>query len=200
MNSLTHGFLVTGGLILAIGAQNAYLLKLGITRQHVLPAILVCIASDALLIGLGICGMGKILDQWPQAIWVATWGGALFLGWYAFNSLRAAFARRSMSVARSAEKIELRAAMLMLLGFTYLNPHVYLDTVVLIGSLGGRLPLTERPLFWLGCVSASALWFIGLGFGARWLTPLFANPKSWRVLDAAIGFSMGLLALSLVHA
>ncbi|WP_018608975.1 LysE/ArgO family amino acid transporter [Uliginosibacterium gangwonense] len=199
MNSFTHGFMVTAGLILAIGAQNAYLLKLGLTRQHVLPSVLICIASDALLIGLGIAGMGRILDQWPQVLWIATWGGSAFLAWYAFNSLRAAFARRSLSIQDGFERISLRTATTMILAFTYLNPHVYLDTMVLIGSLGGRLPNAERLGFWAGCIGASTVWFISLGFGARWLSPLFANPRSWRVLDALIGLSMGLLAVNLVH-
>jgi len=199
MTSFTHGFMVTAGLILAIGAQNAYLLKLGLTRQHVLPSVLICIASDALLIGLGIAGMGRIIDQWPQVLWIATWGGAAFLAWYAFNSLRAAFARRSLAIKEGFEPISLRTAITMVLAFTYLNPHVYLDTMVLIGSLGGRLPHTERLAFWVGCVGASTVWFISLGFGARWLSPLFANPRSWRVLDALIGLSMGVLAVNLVH-
>ncbi|MDP5239572.1 LysE/ArgO family amino acid transporter [Uliginosibacterium sp. 31-16] len=199
MNSFIQGFTVSGGLILAIGAQNAHVLKMGLTRQHVLPTVLICAISDALLIGLGIGGMGALLDQWPQAVRLATWAGAAFLFWYSLSSLRAAFTRRSLQTAGDTPRTSLRAAVLMILAFTYLNPHTYLDTVVLIGSIGAHLANGERLIFWLGCITASATWFTLLGFGAHKLSPLFAKPQSWRVLDALVGVGMGALAFNLVH-
>ena len=199
MNSFIQGFTVCGGLILAIGAQNAHVLKMGLTRQHVLPTVLICAISDALLIGLGISGMGALLDQWPQAVRLATWAGAAFLFWYSLSSLRAAFTQRSLQTGADTPRTSLRAAVLMILAFTYLNPHTYLDTVVLIGSIGAHLASGERLIFWLGCITASATWFTLLGFGAHKLSPLFAKPQSWRVLDALVGVGMGALAFNLVH-
>lgn len=199
MNSFAQGFTVTGGLILAIGAQNAHVLKMGLARQHVLPTIAICALSDALLIGLGIAGMGVLLDRWPEAVRIATWAGAAFLFWYALNSLRAALRPRSLEVSGTAHKVSLRKAVFLVLAFTYLNPHAYLDTVVLIGSIGAHLASGERLVFWFGCITASILWFSALGFGAAKLRPIFASPFSWRVLDGLIGVGMGALAFSLIH-
>lgn len=199
MNSYFQGFTVSAGLILAIGAQNAHVLKMGLTRQHVLPTVLICAASDALLIGLGIVGMGRLLERWPQAVQIATWAGAAFLFWYAMNSLRAAFSKRQLNVSHSEQPLSLLRAVMLAMAFTYLNPHAYLDTVVLIGSLGAHLPTAERGIFWAGCISASAIWFTLLGFGASRLAPLFARPQSWRVLDGLVGLGMGALAFNLIR-
>lgn len=199
MNSFVQGFTVCGGLILAIGAQNAHVLRMGLSRQHVLPTVLICALSDALLIGLGIAGMGALLDRWPEAVRIATWGGAAFLFWYAINSLRSALAPRQMELGPKTQAISLGRAVVLVLAFTYLNPHAYLDTVVLIGSIGAHLAGAQRLIFWFGCISASALWFSALGFGASRLSPLFAKPGSWRVLDALVGLGMGTLAFSLIH-
>ncbi len=193
-----QGFLVTAGLIMAIGAQNAHVLKMGLARQHVLPTILVCALSDAFLIGLGVTGMGKVIEHFPMAVEVATWGGAAFLMWYGLRSLRSAFSAHALTPA-DAPPMPLKQAIVLVLGFTYLNPHTYLDTLVLIGSIGGREHGLDRVGFWLGCIAASASWFTLLGYGARWLTPLFAKPASWRVLDAMIGVGMGIIAISLLR-
>ncbi|MDQ7988637.1 MAG: LysE/ArgO family amino acid transporter [Candidatus Dactylopiibacterium sp.] len=199
MHSFVQGFTVCGGLILAIGAQNAHVLKMGLTRQHVLPTVLICALSDALLIGLGIAGMGALLDRWPEAVRIATWAGAAFLFWYAINSLRAAFQQRALRVEEGGHVISLSRAVLLVLAFTYLNPHAYLDTVILIGSIGAHLAADQRIIFWMGCITASLAWFTALGFGASRLSPLFARPNAWRVLDAVIGVGMGALAFSLVR-
>lgn len=199
MNGFTHGFVLMGGLIVAIGAQNAHVIKMGARGQHVLLTILICIGSDMLLTGFGICGMGQILDRWPQAIQLATLSGAAFLFWYALCSLRAVFSARQMSVTEVQERMSVRRAALLILAFTYLNPHVYLDTLVLVGSLGARLPAAQRWLFWAGCTSASALWFLCLGYAARWLRPLLTQPRAWRILDALIGVGMGILAIDLLR-
>ena len=199
MHAMLQGFLVCGGLIVAIGAQNAHVLRMGLLRQHVALTVLICAASDALLIGLGIAGMGTLLDHWPHAMQIATWSGSAFLFWYGMRSLRSAISGKGAIQATGLKSIPARSAVLMVLAFTYLNPHAYLDTIVLIGSIGGRLTPADRPLFWLGCITASASWFITLGYGARWLAPLFSKPLSWRVLDGLIGMGMGVLALNLLH-
>jgi L-lysine exporter family protein LysE/ArgO len=200
MHVMLQGFLVSGGLIIAIGAQNAHVLRMGLMRQHVALTVAICAASDALLIGLGISGMGTLLDLWPQAVQVMTWAGAAFLFWYGVRALRSAISGAGALQAKSATSTSVRSAVLMVLAFTYLNPHAYLDTIVLIGSIGGRLTHAERPIFWAGCMLASTSWFVMLGYGARWLAPLFSKPFSWRVLDALIGMGMGALALNLLHA
>lgn len=198
-DAFLQGFVICAGLIVAIGAQNAHVLRMGLTRQHVGITILICLASDALLIGLGVAGAGVVLNRWPLALEVATWGGAAFLLWYGLNALRAAFRRRQLEVATNDERISRRRAITLLLAFTYLNPHAYVDTIVLIGSLGARHAEEARWLFWAGCVSASAVWFTLLGYGARWLAPLFTRPISWRLLDGLIGVGMTMLALNLVR-
>ena len=198
LHVLAQGFLVTAGLIMAIGAQNAHVLRMGLTRQHVLVTIVICALSDALLVGLGVMGMGIVLERFPLAVEVATWGGAAFLLWYGLRSLRSAFSSHALTAAE-ARRVSLRDAVLLVLAFTYLNPHAWLDTIVLVGSIGGRHHGIDRLTFWFGSVLASACWFVLLGYGARWLAPLFAKPVSWRVLDALIGVSMGVLAVSLLR-
>ncbi len=198
LSILAQGFLVTAGLIMAIGAQNAHVLRMGLTRQHVFVTIAICAASDALLVGLGIKGMGAVLEHFPLAVEIATWGGAAFLLWYGLRSLRAAFGRHALN-ATETHSVTLREAVLLVLAFTYLNPHAWLDTIVLVGAIGGRHHGVDRVTFWAGSVIASASWFMLLGYGARVLAPLFAKPISWRVLDALIGVSMGALAISLLR-
>lgn len=200
MHAMLQGYLVTGGLIIAIGAQNAHVLRVGLLRQHVALTVAICAFSDAILIGLGIGGMGALLDQWPRAMQLATWSGAAFLFWYGLRSWRSALSGQSAQHLSTTQAPSVRAAVLMILAFTYLNPHAYLDTLVLIGSIGGRLVAEERPVFYAGCVLASCTWFISLGYGARWLAPLFAKPMSWRILDGVIGTTMGALALNLLRA
>lgn len=199
MDSFVQGFTVSGGLIIAIGAQNAHVLKMGLIRQHVRPTVIICAVSDALLIGLGIAGMGALLERWPQAVQIATWGGAAFLFWYALNSLQSALSPRSMEIGGMGKTISLRRAVTLILSFTYLNPHAYLDTMVLIGTIGAHLPGDERWVFWSGCISASVTWFCVLGFGASRLAPIFSRPESWRVLDGLIGVGMATLAFSLIR-
>ncbi|KAF7598482.1 MAG: amino acid transporter [Candidatus Dactylopiibacterium carminicum] len=197
-DAFIHGFFICAGLIIAIGAQNAHVLRMGLTRQHVGLLVPICIASDALLIGLGVLGASALVTRWPAALEVATWAGAAFLLWYGINSLREAFRTRQLSLGGMPTPISRRKAVLLLLGFTYLNPHVYVDTIVLIGSLATQHAVEARISFWAGCVLASAVWFVLLGYGARWLAPLFNRPLSWRVLDGGIGVGMTLLAVRLV--
>jgi L-lysine exporter family protein LysE/ArgO len=191
------GFALGGSLIVAIGAQNAFILRQGLIRAHVFVLCLICALSDAILIGAGVGGLGTAVSQSPLLISVVTLGGALFLGTYAFMAFRRA-ARPGAMVSGAPESLGLKAAVLTCLAFTFLNPHVYLDTVLLLGSLSAAFEGAERTAYGLGAATASFVWFFGLGYGARFLAPLFARPAAWRVLDVIIGTVMSLLALGLV--
>jgi L-lysine exporter family protein LysE/ArgO len=191
------GLLSSLALIVAIGAQNAFVLRQGLARSHVLPVVLVCALSDLLLIALGVAGLGAAVQAAPAALAVARYGGALFLLVYGGAALRRAW-RPSALVAGSGPLLSRRAAVLACLGFTYLNPHVWLDTVVLLGSLGAQQPAALRPWFVAGGALASFGWFVALGYGARLVAPLFARPAAWRVVDAAIAAVMWVLAASLL--
>lgn len=181
-------------LIMAIGSQNAHVLRMGLLRQHVGATVLVCIVCDMLLIAAGVAGMGVLIQQSPLLLEMARWGGAAFLFWYGLRAWRAVLGNDSLAVAAGQTQIPLRQALLTVLAMTLLNPHVYLDTVVLLGSIGGQQPEGSRQWFVLGACCASALWFLSLGYGARLLAPLFSRPLSWRVLDGVVGSVMWSLA------
>lgn len=191
------GLLLGGSLIIAIGAQNAFILRQGLLRQHVFILCLICALSDAVLIGLGVAGLGAIISGSDVLIAVVTLGGAAFLAVYAFLALKRALKPSAMEAARSVPG-SLKAAVLTCLAFTFLNPHVYLDTVLLVGGLSGRYEGTARLAFGIGAMSASFLWFFGLGYGARVLEPLFAKASAWRVLDGLIAAVMAALSVSLL--
>jgi L-lysine exporter family protein LysE/ArgO len=191
------GFGTSAALIIAIGAQNAFVLRQGLARAHVLPVVLICALSDALLISAGILGLGALVQQHPALLALARWGGATFLLVYGFIAARRALRPGSMQAADGAAG-SLRTALLACLAFTWLNPHVYLDTVVLLGSIASQQPDEQRAAFGVGAVSASMVWFTALGFGARWLAPLFARPAAWRVLDGLIACVMWAIAWGLI--
>jgi L-lysine exporter family protein LysE/ArgO len=191
------GFALGGSLIIAIGAQNAFILRQGLIRSHVFVLCLICALSDAVLIAAGVGGLGTMVSQSPVLISVVTVGGAIFLGTYAIMAFRRAL-KPSTMVAGAPEGMALKPAVLTCLAFTFLNPHVYLDTVVLLGSLSAAFQGAERTAYGAGAATASFVWFFGLGYGARFLAPLFGRPAAWRVLDVLIGVVMSLLALGLV--
>lgn len=191
------GFLLSAALIMAIGAQNLFVLRQGLKREHVGPVILFCGSADALLIAAGVAGVGAFLTAIPQLTFFLTIGGAAFLGWYGIKALRRMAAPEAMAVASNGS-ISLGGAMAATAGFTFLNPHVYLDTVLLMGAAGSAQPAALRPIFVAGAVAASFTWFAALGYGARLLLPLFARPMAWRVLDAIVGITMLSLAASLL--
>ena len=191
------GFLLSAALIMAIGAQNLFVLRQGLKREHVGPVVLFCGSADALLIVAGVAGVGAFLAAVPQLTLFLTIGGAAFLGWYGFKALRRMAAPETMAVASNGS-ISLGGAIAATAGFTFLNPHVYLDTVLLMGAAGSAQPAALRPIFVAGAVSASFTWFAALGYGARLLVPLFARPMAWRVLDAIVGIIMLSLATSLL--
>jgi L-lysine exporter family protein LysE/ArgO len=191
------GFGTSAALIIAIGAQNAFVLRQGLARAHVLPVVLICALSDALLISAGILGLGALVQQHPALLEATRWGGAAFLLLYGVMAARRALRPGSMQAADGASG-SLKTALLACLAFTWLNPHVYLDTVVLLGSIASQQPGDQRAAFGVGAVSASIVWFTALGFGARWLAPLFARPAAWRVLDGLIACVMWAIAWGLI--
>jgi L-lysine exporter family protein LysE/ArgO len=194
---LLAGFATSLSLIIAIGAQNAFVLRQGLRREHVLPVVLTCALSDALLISGGIAGLGALLTSSPLALSIAKYGGAAFLFLYAVIAARRAVNPGAMSPADHAPAA-LRSVLLTCLGFTYLNPHVYLDTVVLLGSLANQRGTDGRWAYGLGAVAASFGWFFTLGFLARKLGPIFARPRAWQFLDGAIALVMTTLATWMV--
>ena len=195
MSSILSGFMLGLSLILAIGAQNAFVLRQGLRRAHVLPVVLTCAVSDALLIAAGVAGFGWAVESAPWIAPVLTWGGAGFLVVYGALSLRRAWAGDDGLQAAPSGAGDMRAAVATCLALTWLNPHVYLDTVVLLGSVATAA--RNPPLFGLGAVVSSFVFFFALGYGARLLAPLFARPRAWRVLDAIVGAVMWALALKL---
>ena len=191
------GFALSAALIMAIGAQNLFVLRQGLRREHVGPIVLFCGGSDALLIAAGVGGAGSFLAAAPQLAKVLAVGGAAFLGWYGLKALRRMAAPAAMTVV-SGSGLTLGRAIGATAGFTFLNPHVYLDTVLLMGAAGSAQAEAMRPLFVAGAAIASFLWFAALGYGARLLAPLFARASAWRVLDAIVGTTMLAMAATLV--
>lgn len=189
-----HGFTSTAMLIMAIGAQNAFVLRQGLRREHVMPVVLVCALSDAVLLQVGVWGMGSVLLARPEWAQFMRWAGALFLLMYAAQTAARALRPGQLVVAAGGPAASLRATLATVGALTWLNPHVYLDTVVLLGTMATPYPPWGRALFAAGGSVASALWFLGLGMGARWLAPLFAAPAAWRVLDAVTAVTMLVLA------
>jgi L-lysine exporter family protein LysE/ArgO len=196
-SAASAGFLLGGSLIIAIGAQNAFILRQGLLREHVFVLCLICSLADAVLIAAGVGGLGTLVAASPRLIMVVTLGGAAFLACYAVLAFRRALHPETLRAARSGEG-GLKAAVAACLAFTFLNPHVYLDTVLLLGSLSGRFAGPSRIAYGVGAATASFLWFFGLGYGARLLEPLFARPSAWRVLDSVVGLVMAGIAASLL--
>jgi L-lysine exporter family protein LysE/ArgO len=194
---LLSGFVTGLALIVAIGSQNAYVLRCGIRREHVLPLVLFCALSDAALIAAGVGGAGALIRGNTALIAMTRYGGALFLAGYGLLAARRAWAGGQMLLEPSTSST-LTAALLACFGFTFLNPHVYLDTVVLLGSIANQRPDPGRWLFGLGASLASLVWFSALGFGARLLAPWFQSTTAWRVLDGLIALTMMLMTLTLI--
>lgn len=199
------GFGTGLSLIVAIGAQNAFVLRQGILRQHVLPVVLICGLTDALLETLGVAGIGFIVQRAPLVLEVIRWVGVAFLIWYAWGAARRAMKPEALLVdaGGAGQPGQLPAAgslkktVLACLAITYLNPHVYLDTMVLMGSVGNAQGDPARWWFALGGALASIIWFFVLGYGARLLTRFFATPRSWQILDWIIVVVMLVIAARL---
>ncbi len=182
------------GLIIAIGAQNAFVLRQGLRREHVGAIVAFCALSDAALMVAGVAGLGRALGESPLLAKALTAGGALFLLFYGLRALQRSRHPAALAVVPGSSAISLRSALVQTAAFTFLNPHVYLDTVLLVGSVGAQYRDGVQWWFAAGAASSSLLWFGSLGYGARLLAPLFARPRAWQVLDATIGLTMLLLA------
>ena len=197
-----QGLALSLGLIVAIGAQNAFVLRQGLRREHVASVVFFCAITDALLIAAGVLGMAQALGDRPMVAHALALAGVVFLAVYGWNSLRRALQQNGLLANEEGDGLTWAAAMTQAAAFTLLNPHVYLDTVLLVGSIGAQQPADLQVWFVAGASSASLLWFCALGFGARWLAPLFAKPRAWQVLDILIGLTMwalsGMLVLRLV--
>jgi L-lysine exporter family protein LysE/ArgO len=202
LNVYFAGLALSTSLIIAIGAQNAHVLRQGIKREHVFLVAGLCTFTDMSLIALGTAGFGSLIARFTSLTSIAAWGGAGFLFYYGFMSFRLALSQRRLIIDENAEGLNrpknLKSIILLTLAVSLLNPHVYLDTFILIGGLAAQYPNDERVFFGLGAATASLLWFFGLAYGARLLEPLFRKPVSWRVLDMFIGIVMWSIAISLV--
>lgn len=195
MDSLLAGFTLGLTLIVAIGAQNAFVLRQGLARRHVGVVVAFCAFADALLMTAGVAGLAALIGQAPRLAQALAALGIAFLVAYGVRALRRA-ARPGALVAGGGAAGSRAQALAQAAGFTFLNPHVYLDTVLLVGSVGAAQ--AARGAFIAGAVGSSVLWFVSLGYGARLLAPWFARPRAWRLLDAAIGLTMLALAASLL--
>ncbi len=192
------GFATAFSLILAIGAQNAFVLRQGLTRSHVFYLCLLCAGSDAILIVAGVLGFGVITEMYPQLPQIMTWGGAAFLIVYGAMRLWAAY-KGEYAMQIAGQSAGLWATLATAAALTWLNPHVYLDTLGLIGA--NSLKFTTAPLktaFTIGAVTSSFTFFFGLGYGARLLAPVMQSTKTWQVLDLLIGIVMWVLAALLL--
>ncbi|WP_099866331.1 LysE/ArgO family amino acid transporter [Pararhizobium haloflavum] len=196
-NPAVAGFFLGAGLIIAIGAQNAFILRQGLLRRHVFVLCLICSLSDALLIAAGVAGLGTLVARSDTLLPIVTVAGAGFLLAYGAIAFRRVLRPKALE-ARQGDGSDLMAAIMACLAFTFLNPHVYLDTVVLVGSYSARYDVDDRRWFAAGAMAASFAWFFALGYGARFLAPLFARPSAWRILDTVIGIVMWALAASLL--
>lgn len=197
LNTYLQGLVIGLSLIMAIGAQNAFILKQGLKKQSVFWVCLICALSDSVLILLGVTGFSAVLQHYPEIIQLAKWGGALFLLWYGLQHAVQAFeSQHALQVSHADEK-SLGKIVMLCLALTWLNPHVYLDTVILLGAVSTQFEQNQL-YFILGAITASWLFFFSLGYGARIFIPVFENPKAWQILDAMIALVMWAIAISLM--
>lgn len=195
---LAKGFVLSASLIVSIGAQNMFVLRQGLKQEHVVPVVLFCAVADSVLVIAGVNGLGHLLAAVPGLSTSLSLGGAAFLSWYAIGAFRRAV-RPATLVVEGDRRLSLAAALAAAAAFTLLNPHVYIDTVMLMGAVGSSLPENQRIFFIIGASSFAATWFASIGFGARFLAPLFARPAAWRVLDVVTGLMMTAIAGILVR-
>jgi L-lysine exporter family protein LysE/ArgO len=197
--ALATGFALGASLIIAIGAQNAFVLRQGLAREHVGAVALFCAASDAVLMTAGVLGLGRAIAATPLLAQAMAGLGAAFLAAYGARALWRAWRPGTLHAGAGAALRSRRQVLAQAAAFTFLNPHVYLDTVLLVGTLGAQQPAPLRPVFLAGACAASAAWFFGLAYGARRLAPLFSRPGAWRALDLGIGLTMFALAAMLLR-
>lgn len=192
------GFMTGAGLIIAIGAQNAFVLRQGLQREHIGIVVATTSLSDIVLIFCGVAGVGVLVREWPELMQILRFGGAAFLGLYALKAAHRAWTGSAALIATSTGAGGRRHVLAACLAFTFLNPHVYLDTMVLLGGLSTRYPGMAQWAFGIGACMASVAWFSTLGYGSRLLRPVFSDPRAWRILDASIAVFMLVLCVLLL--
>lgn len=199
--SLLKGFVASGSLIVAIGSQNAFVIRQGLKQQHLLLTALLCALLDSMLILLGVIGFGNIILSYPSVIDLTKYLASLFLFAYGILSFRSALQTKNISEASNQETHPtVKRTILILIALSLLNPHAYLDTVVLLGAIASQYPMEEKIFFAMGAIGASFAWFFGITYGARFLSPLLQREISWRIIDILIGLIMwGLAATLLVY-
>jgi len=193
--ALVPGFLTGLSLIIAIGAQNAFVIRQGLSRSNVVLVVLICAASDAVLIFLGTGGLGTLIQSKPNLLEFIRWFGVLYLTWFGIKAVRSVLSNQSLEVGEGASSSK-KAAILSVLGFTFLNPHVYLDTVILLGSIANQFE-EDRWFFALGASIGSFLWFSAIGFGAKAASRFMSRPIFWKILDSIIAVVMFSVAIFL---
>lgn len=200
MNEIIRGALISGSLIVAIGAQNAFVLKQGLLKNNIFWVSLTCFLCDLILMFIGVLGVGTIISSSTFATVTLAIAGGLFLAFYGVKSFRNAWLlSNSIDINNDAETFPIHKTILLTLAITLLNPHVYLDTVVIVGGVAGTLTWNEKLQFLMGALIASFIWFFGLGYGSRWLIPIFKKPVAWRILDFGIGCLMIWLSYQLIQ-
>lgn len=200
MNEILKGALTSGTLIIAIGAQNAFVLKQGLLKNNIFWVSLICFLCDVLLMFTGVLGVGTIINNSIFATVGLAIVGGLFLLLYGFKSFRSAWSSSSaIDISNDSKTIPIHKTILVTLAITLLNPHVYLDTIVVVGGIAGTLSFDQKVNFLIGALLASFVWFFGLGYGSRWLIPIFKKPKAWKVLDFGIGCLMLWLSYQLIQ-
>ena len=198
MEIILKGFIVSFGLIVSIGAQNAFLLKQGIIRQHVFGIALICFVGDVLLMGLGVLGLGSILAELPVFSLVIALLGSAFLLTYGSRSFITAFKSADVLAMNGPQSASFKKVLWIAFAITFLNPQVYIDTVMILGGIGGQLDFRGKIEFLIGALSCSLLWFFGLGYGAQILSPYFKKRRTWQILDILTGLIMYTIAASLL--
>lgn len=193
LSAVVAGFLLGGSLIVAIGAQNAFVIRQGVVGSHIFWICLFCAVCDALLIWSGVFGLGVVVKRLPWLIPAMTWGGAAYLCWHGVKAVQRVLQPSALGAA-GERALSLSAALAACAGFTLLNPHVYLDTVILVGSIANARPPGDQAAFAAGASLSSFVWFFALGYGARALSPVLGRPSVWRAIDAVIAAVMFLLA------
>lgn len=200
MNEILKGALTSGTLIIAIGSQNAFVLKQGLLKNNIFWVSLICFLCDFMLMFIGVLGVGAIINNSILATVGLAIAGGLFLFLYGLKSFRSAwFSSSSIDISNDSKTIPIYRTILVTLAITLLNPHVYLDTIVVVGGIAGTLSFDQKLNFLIGALLASFVWFFGLGYGSRWLIPIFKKPKAWKVLDFGIGCLMFWLSYQLIQ-
>jgi L-lysine exporter family protein LysE/ArgO len=190
--AFSSGILSGLALIIAIGAQNAFVIRQGLQRQHVLTVVLFCAISDALLIAAGTAGLGKAIESAPEVLEIVRWFGVTYLIFFGLKSLRSAFRHNTLTLEQG-NLVSRKRTILTVLGLTFLNPHVYLDTVIFLGSIANQFP-ADKWFFSAGAMTASFLWFFFIGFGSKMAARFMVKVVFWKVLDLAVAIIMFTLA------